>query len=254
MRKWVCNVCGYIHEGDEPPAVCPICGVGPDEFSLLPEPAAPAAKATPAKRWKCDVCDYIHVGDEPPAECPVCGVGREHFVLLSDHAVELTPDAVRAADAGTLNAALDMVSYGLYIVSSKKDGKINGQTANTVFQLTSQPPQIGLCINKRNLTHEYINASGVAAISVLALDQCDLVKHFGYQSGRTVDKFATVDYVIGQTGCPIVKNCLGYLEVEIIPEKTVDVGSHTLFVAKVVAGRPVGSHSPLTYAFFRKVK
>lgn len=256
MREWVCNVCGYIHTGNEPPGECPLCGVGPEGFSLLETPSVPPAPAAAKaeKRWKCDICDYIHTGDEPPETCPLCGVGKEHFFLLKDEELEISAEAILSADQGTANAALDMVSYGLYIITSHKDGKINGQTANSVFQLTSQPAQIAICINKRNLTHEYIASSGVFAVCILSQDQPELVKKFGYQSGHTVNKFADIEYLSAQNGSPILKNCLGYLEAEVISDKVVDVGTHTIFVAKVTSGRTAASHAPLTYAHYRKVK
>ena len=252
MRKWVCDVCGYIHEGDKPPAECPICGVGPEQFSLVNEQQPSSIE--PEKRWKCDVCDYVHVGEHPPEVCPLCGVGREHFHLLTGSTQALTIAAIQSANQSTANAALDLISYGLYVVTSIKDGKLNGQTANSVLQLTSQPPQIAVCINKRNLTHEYIEASGKFTVSILANEHIDLVKTFGYQSGRTIDKFAAVEYILGQNGCPILKNCLAYLEAEVIPDKVVDVGTHTIFVAKVTSGQTAASQDPLTYAHYRKVK
>ncbi len=251
MKKWVCNVCGYVHEGDNPPDVCPICGVGPEEFSLQAD--APKG-AAPARRWKCTVCDYIHVGDEPPDVCPVCNEGKDKFILLVDEIAELTAEAILATDEGTANAALDAVSYGLYVVSSAKDGKINGQIANAVFQVTAKPPQIALCLNKLNLTTDFILASGKVAVSILAQDQRDMVRIFGYQSGRTADKFAAVKYIPGRNGCPILQNCLGYLEAEVLPDKTTDVGTHMLFVAKVTAGKLAGTSDALTYAFYRRMK
>ena len=33
MKKFVCSVCGYVHNGDEAPKVCPVCGVGADKFT-----------------------------------------------------------------------------------------------------------------------------------------------------------------------------------------------------------------------------
>jgi flavin reductase (DIM6/NTAB) family NADH-FMN oxidoreductase RutF/rubredoxin len=251
MKKWLCKVCGYVHEGDSPPETCPVCGVGPEEFVLQAEPS-PAAAAP--KRWKCKVCDYIHDGDEPPAVCPVCGVGREEFILLAGEVAELTAEAMLATDEGTINAALDAVSYGLYVVSAVKDGRINGQTANAVFQVTASPPQIAICLNKNNLTTEFVLASGKFAVSILAQDQGDVVRTFGYQSGRTADKFAAVRHLAGKNGCPVLKNCLGYLEAEVLADKTVDVGTHMLFVARVTAGKLAGKSDALTYAFFRRRK
>ncbi len=246
MKKWVCKVCGYIHEGETPPDVCPVCGVGPEEFTLVAPPAV--------KRWKCTVCDYVHEGETPPDVCPVCGVGPEKFILLTGEIETLTADAVAASDDATINAALDTVSYGLYIVSAASGGKINGQTANSVFQLTAVPPQIAVCLNKQNLTHEYITASGAFAVSILCQDQVGTVKKFGYQSGRKADKFADTPYLTGNNGCPILADSLAYIEAEVLPDKTVDVGTHTLFVARATAGRSVAGRQPMTYAHYRKVK
>ena len=66
--------------------------------------------------------------------------------------------------------ALHMISYGLYVIGSKKGDKINAQIGNTVVQVSSEPPIISVCINKGNLTHEYIQDSGVFTASILAQD------------------------------------------------------------------------------------
>lgn len=254
--KWVCKICGYVHEGGTPPDTCPLCGVGPEEFMLMEkqQESKPVKQVTPIKRWKCTVCDYIQEGDQPPETCPVCGVGKEFFILLGDEVKGVTVQTVAAADETTMNAALNEISYGLYIVSSTKNGKINGQTANSVFQLTYQPPQIAVCINKRNLTHEYILANGRLAVSIISKEDCDIAKEFGYRSGRDVDKYAKTSYVLGKNGCPILTGCVSYLEAEVIPEKTVDVGTHTLFVAKVTSGMRASEITPLTYSYYRQMK
>lgn len=77
-RSYKCEVCGYVHRGDAPPSQCPVCGVGPEEFSLL-EAVAETPAAAPAQRWRCVVCDYLHEGDAPPATCPVCGADTSLF-------------------------------------------------------------------------------------------------------------------------------------------------------------------------------
>lgn len=252
MKKWRCTVCAYIHEGDGPPDVCPICGVGPEEFVLLPEENATGASRL--KRWKCTVCDYIHEGDGPPDVCPICGVGPEMFVLLEDVVRQLTARSVLDSTEGTSRAALDKISYGLYVVASMKDGKPNGQISNTVFQLTDPPLRIAVCLNKKNLTHEFISETGCFTVSVLGQEQFDMVRNFGYRSGRTMDKFADVEYVTGQNGCPILCNCMAYLEARVIPDKILDVGTHNLFVADVTGGMVVGDRTALTYEYFRSNK
>lgn len=252
MKKWRCKVCGYIHEGETPPDVCPLCGVGPEEFVLYVDEAAPIG-AKP-KRWKCTVCDYIHEGDEPPDVCPVCGVGREMFVLLEDVIQQLSAASILNSTDGTSRAALDKISYGLYVVSAFKDGKLNGQISNTVFQLTDPPLQIAISLNKKTLTHEFVSSAGCFAVSVLGQEQFDMVRNFGYRTGRLVDKFAEVPYVLGQNGCPILCNCMAYLEARVAPGKVMDVGSHNLFVAEVTAGMVVADRTALTYEYFRANK
>jgi flavin reductase (DIM6/NTAB) family NADH-FMN oxidoreductase RutF/rubredoxin len=256
MKKWRCKVCGYIHEGETPPDVCPVCGVGPEEFEPYTEEVPPAAAPSVAKpkRWKCTVCDYIHEGDEPPDVCPVCGVGREFFVLLEDVIKQLTSESVLTSTEGTTRAALDKITYGLYVVTSVKDGKLNGQISNTVFQLTDPPLRIAVCLNRNNLTHEFISATGRFAVSVLGWDQSDMVRTFGYKSGRVADKFAGVSYVMGKNGCPILCNCMAYLEASVLPGKIMDVGTHDLFAAEVTSGMVVADRTALTYEFFRSKK
>lgn len=254
MKKWRCKVCGYIHEGETPPDVCPLCGVGPEEFVPYADEVTPAGAKPKPKRWKCTICDYIHEGDEPPDVCPVCGVGPELFVLLEDVIRQLSAESVLAATDGTTRAALDKVSYGLYVVSSVKDGKLNGQICNTVFQLTDPPLRIAVCLNKKNLTHEFVSESGCFTVSLLGQEQFDMVRTFGYKSGRVSDKFAEVPYVMGQNGCPILCSGLAYLEARVMPDKIVDVGTHHLFVADVTAGMIVSDRTALTYEYFRTNK
>jgi flavin reductase (DIM6/NTAB) family NADH-FMN oxidoreductase RutF/rubredoxin len=251
MKKWRCIVCGYEYQGEAPPVKCPICGVGPEQFMLEEEALPLTAAETTHKRWKCIVCDYVHTGAEPPETCPLCGVGKENFMLLEDAVVELTTQAVAETTSGTVQAALDKLTYGLYVLTSIIGTQMNGQCVNTIFQLTSQPPRIAICLNKNNLTHEYVTASGVFAVSILGQSHFDKVRAFGYQSGRNVDKFAGVRYVSAQNGCPILADCLAYLEARILPDKTVDVGTHTLFVADITAGRVSITEDPLTYSFYR---
>jgi len=94
--------------------------------------------------------------------------------------------------------ALYNISYGIYVVSSKKENRINGQIANTVFQTTSEPATIAVCINKENLTHEFITESKVFSVSVLEQEtDMKFIGKFGFKSGRDEDKFKGVNYKIG---------------------------------------------------------
>ncbi|HIG99213.1 MAG TPA: flavin reductase, partial [Thermoplasmata archaeon] len=89
--------------------------------------------------------------------------------------------------------AFHKISYGLYIVCSKDGEKTNGQVANALFQVTSEPPTIAVSINKQNLTHEYITKSNVFTISILdKKTPLPLIGTFGFKSGRDIAKFKTV--------------------------------------------------------------
>jgi len=149
---------------------------------------------------------------------------------------------------------LHKISYGLYVVSSKMDQKFNGQIANTVFQVTSEPPTIAVSINKENLTHEFIQRGKVFTASILAKETpMEFIGRFGFKSGKEVEKFKDVSHKAGITGAPIVlENTVGYLEAEVI--NSLDVGTHTLFIGKVVASEIIKDEEPLTYAYYHEVK
>ena len=146
------------------------------------------------------------------------------------------------------------ISYGVYIVTSREGDRINGQTANVVMQVCARPPRIAIAINKANLTHEFIQKSGVFAISIIAQDApLSLIGRFGFKSGREVDKFEGANYRQGANGCPIItEHTVGYLEGKVTQE--LDAGTHTIFMGEVMEGQPLADGEPMTYAYYHKVK
>lgn len=150
--------------------------------------------------------------------------------------------------------ALHMISYGLYVIGSRKGDRINGQICNTVVQVSSEPPIISACINKENLTHEYIEDSGVFSASILAQDTpLNLIGRFGFKSGRDIDKFDGINYKLGETQAPIaLDNTLAYLEAKVI--NSVDVGTHTIFIGDLVDAEVIAEGEPMTYAYYHLVK
>jgi flavin reductase (DIM6/NTAB) family NADH-FMN oxidoreductase RutF/rubredoxin len=150
--------------------------------------------------------------------------------------------------------ALYKLGYGLYIICSKKGDRLNGQIANTVFQITSEPPTIAVSINKNNLTHEFIEESKTFVVSVLSQDTpLSFIGHFGFKSGRDVDKFEGINYKIGETHTPVVTdNALAYLEAKVVQK--VDVGTHTIFIGELVGADVLREGEPMTYAYYHQVK
>jgi flavin reductase (DIM6/NTAB) family NADH-FMN oxidoreductase RutF/rubredoxin len=150
--------------------------------------------------------------------------------------------------------ALYPISYGLYVVGARKDDKINAQIANTVIQVCSEPPTISVCINKGNLTYEYIKSSKVFTVSVLAQDApLKFIGSFGFRSGRDVNKFENVKYRTGETKAPVVlEHALSVMEAKVVNEA--DAGTHTIFVGELVAAEVLREGEPMTYAYYRQVK
>jgi ferric-chelate reductase [NAD(P)H] len=150
--------------------------------------------------------------------------------------------------------ALYKIGYGMYIIGSQKDNRLNGQIANTLFQITSEPPTVAVSINKTNLTNEFIRASRAFSASILSqVTPLRFIGNFGFRSGRDADKTQGVNYKIGQTGTPVfLDNVTAYLEAEVLPE--VDAGTHTIFIGKVVAAEVLSDDPCLTYEYYHEEK
>ena len=150
--------------------------------------------------------------------------------------------------------ALQKISYGLYVITSGKKGDCNAQIANTVFQVTSNPVRIVVCINKQNFTHEFISQSRIFTVSILSKSTpLKFIGRFGFKCGRDVDKFKGIKYMVGKTGAPLIlDNAIAYLEAKVVNE--VDADTHTIFIGKVVATEILSEEEPLTYAYYHEKK
>ena len=150
--------------------------------------------------------------------------------------------------------ALYKISYGLYIITSKKGEQINGQIANTVFQISSNPATVAVSINKQNLTNEFIKGSKVFGVSILAQEApLSIVGHFGFKSGRDIDKFQVVSYKKGSSGVPVItEHTLACIEAEVITE--VDAVTHDIFIGRITDAEVFLEGIPMTYAYYQQVK
>ncbi len=151
-------------------------------------------------------------------------------------------------------SALRKIEYGLYVISSIKDGKPNGQIANSVMQVSSKPPYIAACINKSNLTHEYIKHSKLFSISILSQSTpLKFIGRFGFRSGRDINKFDGVEHINGKTGCPVVvENAVAYIELKVVKE--VSAGSHTIFIGEIENEEVLNDMKPMSYSYYHEVK
>ncbi|MBR1524833.1 MAG: flavin reductase [Lachnospiraceae bacterium] len=153
------------------------------------------------------------------------------------------------------NKALYNLTYGVFMLATKQDDKVNGCITNTCMQVANSPARVAIsCINA-NYTCELIKQSGVFALTLLD-ETCDFatIKHFGMQSGRDVDKF-TGEFDL--SGLPVDINHIPYLKdhaCSVISCKVLeshDLGSHTLFIAEIVDAVLLNDKKPLTYADYQ---
>ena len=151
--------------------------------------------------------------------------------------------------------ALHNITYGVYVVTSKANGRINGQAANTVFQISSKPATLAVSINKQNFTHGLIKESGLFAVSVLPEETpISLIGQFGFKSGRDVDKFEGMKYETTENGIPYLTedDYMTYIEARVIQE--VDANTHTIFIGEVIDAKILRDGKPMTYAYYHQVK
>jgi flavin reductase (DIM6/NTAB) family NADH-FMN oxidoreductase RutF len=127
------------------------------------------------------------------------------------------------------------ILHGVYIVTTRTKEKINGMTAAWVSQVSLQPLMLMVSIAPARHTHRLIKESGYFAINTLSEDQKDLAKHFGFKSGRNVDKFEGISFSDAPKGSPVLSDALAFFECQL--SDSFKAGDHTLFVGKVTAAK-----------------
>lgn len=144
------------------------------------------------------------------------------------------------------------LTYGLFVLTSAFDGKDSGCIINTAGQVTSEPNRIGITVNKSNFTHELVEKSRKFNVSILSEEvRFETFQHFGFQSGREVDKFS------GYEACRRSANGLYYVTagtngyISATVEQTVDLGSHTMFIANVEDMEVLTGVPSATYAYYQ---
>lgn len=144
-------------------------------------------------------------------------------------------------------------SYGLFVLTARCDERDSGCIINTAIQLSSDPERIAIAVNKANYTHDMIMKSGKFNISFLSEGALmDTFKHFGFQSGREVDKFdenIPVQYKHSENGLAyITTGTNAFMSANIVDHY--DYGSHTLFVAEVTEAEILNEEASATYAYY----
>lgn len=149
------------------------------------------------------------------------------------------------------NKAMFNLSYGLFILTAKDGEKDNGCIVNTVGQVTSQPNRISLTVNKANYTHDMILKTKEFNVSVLAENsKFETYRHWGFQSGRNTDKLESISFKRSANGLVyIADETNAFLSAKVV--STIDLGTHTLFIADVTDGEVLSQVPSATYSFYQ---
>ena len=147
--------------------------------------------------------------------------------------------------------AMYKLSYGLFVLTAKNGEKDNGCIINTAIQAASTPNQISICVNKANYTHDMILSTREFTISVISQKaDFELFKHFGFQSGKDVDKFKNYSFCKrGSNGIMyITEGTNAFISVKVA--KTEDLGSHTMFVGEITEMEVLAETPSATYEYY----
>lgn len=148
-------------------------------------------------------------------------------------------------DQSSIAAVLGKMDFEVFVLTAADGDRRNGQIVCWVMPATIVPqvPRVIVGVGRMNYTRELIEASRKFALNLLAKDQWSWVSHFGFRSGRQVDKFATVTFERGTTGSPLLSGIVGYLECEV--RSVLDGGAHLFYLADVLEGTLVADRDPL---------
>ncbi len=149
--------------------------------------------------------------------------------------------------------ALFNIPYGLFLLSAKEGDCDNACIINTAMQVTDTPFQLVIAVNKLHLTHDMIQRTKKFNLSILTQKTpFEVFQHFGFQSGRTTPKCLDRVY-------PRAENGLIYLDTwantllsgEVI--STMDMGTHTLFLASLPVAEILSTDETLTYSYYQQM-
>ncbi len=138
--------------------------------------------------------------------------------------------------------AFAKMTYGIYVLTSKTDEAINAMIASWVSQVSYEPPLVMVAVHPSRFSHQLISQGGGFVLHALASTQANLLSRF--KGADVKAKFSSLDWTTGKTGCPILQECLAYLECEL--KTRYRPGNHTLFIGEVIAAGVFADEQPFT--------
>ena len=154
------------------------------------------------------------------------------------------------ANKNDMNALFN-IGYGLYVVTSRDGDKDNGLIVNTVTQVTNTPNRIAVTINKENYSHHVIKKTGMMNVNCLDVSAPFFVfQHFGFQSGRSIDKFAGCENLRSDNGLRFLPRYINaFLSLKV--EQYVDLDTHGMFICTVTEARVISDRESMTYTYYQ---
>ena len=155
------------------------------------------------------------------------------------------------ANKNDLNALFN-IGYGLYVVTSNDGTKDNGLIVNTISQVTNTPNRIAVTINKQNYSHHVIKQTGIMNVNCLDTSApFSVFQTFGFQSGRTADKFAGIDVLRSDNGLRFLPRYINYF-MSLKVDSYVDLDTHGMFICSVTEARVISNNETMTYTYYQK--
>ncbi len=181
----------------------------------------------------------------------VSAENKEELQAMADELCqEYIAQSPEAANKNDLTA-LFRIGYGLYVVTSNDGKKDNGLIVNTVTQLTDTPNRVAVNINKANYSHHIIKQTGVLNVNCLSVDApFSVFERFGFQSGRTVDKFEGITPVRSDNGLVILPKYIN-AAISLKVEQYVDLDTHGMFICSVTEARVMNDKETMTYTYYQ---
>ena len=166
---------------------------------------------------------------------------------LCQEYIAQSPEAANKNDL----TALFRIGYGLYVVTSNDGKKDNGLIVNTVTQVTDTPNRVAVNINKANYSHHIIKQTGILNVNCLSVDApFSVFERFGFQSGRTVDKFEGITPVRSDNGLVILPKYIN-AAISLKVEQYVDLDTHGMFICSVTEARVMNDKETMTYTYYQ---
>ena len=182
------------------------------------------------------------------------GVSKENKEEIESIAQELCREYIASGEKGDSNdpKAMFKIGYGLYVVTTRDEGKDNGLIVNTVTQVTSSPNMVAVTVNKQNYSQHIISKTKIMNVNCLSVDApFSVFERFGFKSGRETDKFAGETAVRSANGLIFLQKYVNaFMSLKVV--ETVDLPTHVMFICEVTEARVLSDRATMTYDYYQQ--